>query len=98
MLFKSDYLIVRTNEAITSPLFFLYNTVYLNDKDEQLFITAMKKFGFNKQITGRNKKVFSDAIQERKGTLHNSHLHSGFNEAVVKNCHSVYFNTFINFL
>lgn len=44
----------------------------------------MKKFGFNKQITGRNKKVFTDAIQERKGTLHNSHLHSGFNEAVVK--------------
>lgn len=44
----------------------------------------MKKFGFNKQITGRNKKVFSDAIQERKGTLYNSHLHSGFNEAVVK--------------
>ena len=44
----------------------------------------MKKFGFNKQITGRNKKVFSDAIQEKKGTLHNSHLHYGFNEAVVK--------------
>lgn len=44
----------------------------------------MKKFGFNKQITGRNKKVFSDVIQERKGTLHNSHLYSGFNEAVVK--------------
>ena len=44
----------------------------------------MKKIGFNKQITGRNKKVFSDAIQEKKGTLHNSHLHSSFNEAVVK--------------
>lgn len=44
----------------------------------------MKKFGFNKQVTGRNKKVFTDAIQEKKGTLHNSHLHSGFNEAVVK--------------
>ena len=37
----------------------------------------MKKFGFNKQVTGRNKKVFTDAIQEKKGTLHNSHLHSG---------------------
>lgn len=60
------------------------DTIYLNDKDEQLFITAMKKFGFNKQVTGRNKKVFTDAIQEKKGTLHNSHLHSGFNEAVVK--------------
>ena len=60
------------------------DTVYLNNKDEQLFITAMKKFGFNKQITGRDKKVFSDAIQEKRGTLHNSHLHSGFNEAVVK--------------
>lgn len=44
----------------------------------------MKKFGFNKQVTGRNKKVFTDAIQEKKGTLHNSHLHYGFNEAVVK--------------
>ena len=45
LLFKPDYLIVRTNEAIASPLFF-YNTVYLNDKDEQLFITAMKKIWF----------------------------------------------------
>lgn len=26
----------------------------------------MKNFGFNKQVTGRNKKVFTDAIQEKK--------------------------------
>lgn len=58
-------LLFGQTKAIASPLFF-YNTVYLNDKDEQLFITAMKKFGFNKQITGRNKKVFTDAIQEKK--------------------------------
>lgn len=44
----------------------------------------MKKMAFNKQIIGRNEKVFSNVIQERKGTLHNSHLHLGINEDVVK--------------
>lgn len=60
------------------------DTIYLDDKNEQIFITAMNKFGFNKQVTGKNKKKFKNAIQEKKGTLHNSHLHSGFNELFVK--------------
>lgn len=29
-------------------------------------------------------KVFRDAIQERKGSLHNSHLHSNYNKAWIK--------------
>ena len=84
MLFSLPFSLLLRPTSRHRLILVFNDTVYLNDKDEQLFITAMKKFGFNKQITGRNKKVFSDAIQEKKGTLHNSHLHSGFNEAVVK--------------
>lgn len=60
------------------------DTVYLNNADEQKFITAMNKFGFNKQVTGKDKHTFEHAIKEKRGTLHNSHLHSGFNETFVK--------------
>lgn len=59
------------------------DTLYLND-DEQNFINAMHKFNFNKQITGKNKKKFDNATQETKGTLHDSHLHSGFDDSSVK--------------
>lgn len=55
------------------------DTLYLDDVNEQKFINAMKKFGFDKQITGRDKKKFNNAIQETNGDLHNSHLHSGYN-------------------
>lgn len=60
------------------------DTLYLKDSDEQKFITAMNNFGFNKQITGKDKKKFDNAIQEKKGSLHNSHLHSRFNKSVIK--------------
>ncbi|OCG21609.1 hypothetical protein A9G11_08015 [Gilliamella sp. wkB108] len=60
------------------------DTLYLNDADEQKFINAMHKFNFNKQITGKHKKKFDNAIQESKGTLHDSHLHSGFDESLIK--------------
>lgn len=60
------------------------DTLYLNDDDEQNFINAMHKFNFNKQITGKNKKKFDNATQETEGTLHDSHLHSGFDDSSVK--------------
>lgn len=60
------------------------DTLYLNDDDEQNFINAMHKFNFNKQITGKNKKKFDNATQEKKGTLHDSYLHSGFDDSSVK--------------
>jgi hypothetical protein len=60
------------------------DTLYLDDSNEQKFINAMNKFGFNKQITGKNKKIFENAIKEKSGTLHDSHLHSGFNENFVE--------------
>jgi hypothetical protein len=60
------------------------DTLYLKDVDEQKFINAMHKFNFNKQITGKDKKKFDNAIQETKGTLHNSHLHSGFDDSSIK--------------
>ena len=44
----------------------------------------MHKFNFNKQITGKDKKRFNNATPEQRGTLHNSHLHSGFNESSIK--------------
>ena len=61
------------------------DTLYLNDTDEQTFITAMHKFHFTKQITGKNKKTFQYAIKEKVDPpLHNSHLHSGFDETSVQ--------------
>jgi hypothetical protein len=60
------------------------DTLYLKDVDEQKFINAMHKFNFNKQITGKDKKKFDNATQETKGTLHNSHLHSGFDDSSIK--------------
>ena len=35
-----------------------------------------------KQITRKDKKKFEHAIKEVKSTLHNSHLHSGFDKKV----------------
>ena len=60
------------------------DTLYLNDKDEQKFINAMNKFNFKKQIIGKDKKKFDNAIQEKKGNLHNTHLHSEFESSSVK--------------
>lgn len=60
------------------------DTLYLDNINEQKFIDAMHKFNFNKQITGKDKKRFNNATPEQRGTLHNSHLHSGFNESSIK--------------
>ncbi|MWN91128.1 hypothetical protein GQ597_10480, partial [Gilliamella sp. Pra-s65] len=60
------------------------DTLYLKDVDEQKFINAMHKFHFNKQITGKHKKKFDNATQEVGRTLHDTHLHSGFDDSFIK--------------
>ncbi len=60
------------------------DTLYLNDDDEQKFINAMHKFNFNEQITGKDKKKFDNARKEKKGNLHNTHLHSEFKPGSIK--------------
>ena len=60
------------------------DTLYLNDNDEQKFINAMHKFNFNEQITGKDKKKFDNARKEKKGNLHNTHLHSEFKSGSIK--------------
>jgi len=40
--------------------------LFINDKDGQKFINAMNKFNFIKQIIGKDKKKFVNAIQEKK--------------------------------
>lgn len=44
----------------------------------------MKIIGFNHQMSGRDRDVFSDATQEKGRTLCASRLHSGSNKMVVK--------------
>lgn len=65
------------------------DTRYLDDINEQKFITSMYKYGFRvKQIVGAHKKAFTHAIREKmpvngSSTLHDSHLHSEFLESFI---------------
>ncbi|TWP24651.1 hypothetical protein ETU10_01450 [Apibacter muscae] len=65
------------------------DTRYLDDVNEQKFITSMYKYGFRvKQIVGAHKKAFTHAIREKmpvngSSTLHDTHLHSEFLESFV---------------
>jgi hypothetical protein len=67
------------------------DTIYLDDINEQKFITSMHKYGFRvKQVVGAHKKAFLHAIREKmptdkSKTLHDSHLHSEFLESFVTN-------------
>ncbi|MWP50356.1 hypothetical protein GQ592_11220, partial [Gilliamella sp. Lep-s21] len=60
------------------------DTLYLDNVDEQKFIDSMHKFGFNKQITGAHKKKFNNAIPEKIGSLHDTHLHSEFKDSTIQ--------------
>lgn len=57
------------------------DTLYLNDADEQKFINSLVKFNFNIHLRGSNSKKFTHTTDG--GALHNSHLHSSFNESTI---------------
>ncbi len=50
----------------------------MNNSDEQKFIDALQKFGFVKHLRGSKSKKFKHTNDG--GSLHNSHLHSSFDE------------------
>lgn len=59
------------------------DTIYLSNRSmQQTFITAMHKFGCNRQLRGRNTYKYKHTWDG--GALHNSHLHSEFDESKVK--------------
>lgn len=59
------------------------DTIYLSNRSlQQTFITAMHKFGCNRQLRGRNTYKYKHTGDG--GALHNSHLHSEFDESKVK--------------
>ena len=57
------------------------DTGYLDDVNEQKFINAMVKFNFNKHLRGANKTIFTHT--DDGGSLHDSHLHSSFDETSI---------------
>ena len=62
------------------------DTSYLNDSDEQKFINGLHKFGFAKHLIGPSKKKFKHTTRDKvsNGQLHDSHLHSSFDEKIIK--------------